>query len=70
MAFYKFKRPDSGEDYGSFEAFFVTGNEPNEDEFERGWYWRPCFPGCLPDDNSFGPFDTEDEAINDAQGDL
>lgn len=32
-----------------------------------GWYWWSCFPGCLPDDDPFGPFETEAEAIADAQ---
>lgn len=34
---------------------------------EAGWYWWPCFPGCLPDSDPIGPFDTEQEALNDAQ---
>lgn len=32
-----------------------------------GWYWWPCFPGCLPDGDPCGPFDTEAEAIADAR---
>ena len=32
-----------------------------------GWYWWACFPGCLPDGEPNGPFDTEAEAIADAQ---
>ena len=37
-----------------------------------GWYWWACFPGCLPDSDPFGPFETEQEALADAQdfGDL
>ena len=34
---------------------------------EPGWYWRTCFPGCLPDSDPFGPFDTQEEALADAQ---
>ena len=34
---------------------------------EAGWYWWPCFPGCLPDGEPMGPFATEEEAIKDAQ---
>lgn len=33
----------------------------------EGWYWWPCFPGCLPDGDPVGPFDTEAEAIADAR---
>lgn len=32
-----------------------------------GFYWWPCFPGCLPDGSPIGPFDTEQQAIDDAQ---
>jgi hypothetical protein len=32
-----------------------------------GWYWWPCSPGCLPDGEPVGPFDTEAEALADAR---
>jgi len=32
-----------------------------------GWYYWPCFPGCLPDGEAIGPFETEKEALEDAQ---
>lgn len=32
-----------------------------------GWYWQSCFPGCLPDSEPIGPFETEAEALQDAQ---
>lgn len=68
------------EEYGSFETFFVSPmiasynsmNSDHGDEFtiyESGWYWWSCFPGCLPDSEAYGPFDTEDDAIKDARGD-
>ena len=31
------------------------------------WYWWPCFPGCLPDSEPVGPFDTKEEALADVQ---
>ena len=34
---------------------------------DPGWYWWACFPGCLPDGDAMGPFDTEGEAIDDAR---
>ncbi len=34
-----------------------------------GYYWHSCFPGCLPDGEPNGPFDTEALAIADAQAD-
>ncbi len=36
------------------------GEEPGE----VGWYYWPCFPGCLPDGPAVGPFNTENEAID------
>lgn len=36
-------------------------------EFTAGWYWQACFPGCLPDGEPCGPFDTEADAVADAQ---
>ena len=32
-----------------------------------GWFWQACFPGCLPDGDPIGPFETEADAIADAQ---
>ena len=32
-----------------------------------GWYWQPCFPGCLPDSEPIGPFKTAASAEKDAQ---
>lgn len=32
-----------------------------------GWYWQPCFPGCLPDGDPVGPFRSEAAAVRDAQ---
>ena len=62
--------------YGSFEVFWVaigTIDNWNEDldegsdsKYEVGWYWWACFPGCLPDGDPLGPFDTSKEAWEDA----
>ena len=32
-----------------------------------GWYWWSCFPGCLPDSAPLGPFETQQEAVDDSQ---
>jgi len=37
------------------------------DPLPAGWYWWTCYPGCMPDSAPFGPFDTEAEAVADAQ---
>jgi hypothetical protein len=33
-----------------------------------GWFWWLCLPGCLPDGEPEGPFQTEQEALDDARG--
>lgn len=71
---------ETPEEYGSFEVFYVSPmvamyNRQNADHgdentiYESGWYWWACFPGCLPDGDWSGPFNTEQAAINDARGD-
>ena len=34
---------------------------------KRGWFYWFCLPGCLPDSEPFGPYETEQAAIADAQ---
>ena len=58
------------------EVFWAeTGELWSADDFdadgpnEAGFYWHSCFPGCMPDSDPFGPFDTEAEALKDAQRD-
>lgn len=49
---------------------YVLPHEPGEQAFglaQPGWYWWPCFPGCLPDSEPSGPFTSKEEAIEDAQ---
>jgi hypothetical protein len=33
--------------------------------YEPGWYWWSCFPGCIPDGEPSGPFESEEKAIED-----
>ena len=45
-------------------------NMDHVDEYtitEPGWYWWTCFPGCLPDSEAIGPFETEQDATQDSQ---
>ena len=77
MSYYQF-RDDDGNGYGSCEIFYMdvctacdygkvklaAGEGPAN--YEPGFYWQPCFPGCLPDDDPIGPFETEEEAMADA----
>src|SRR5947207_5641858 len=38
-----------------------------EEGITGGWYWHVCFPGCMPDSDPMGPFDSYSEALADAQ---
>lgn len=63
------------------EVFYhdCTGNKercemaPEDDEgayFEcwgKGFYYWFCFPGCMPDSEPMGPFETKAEALADAR---
>lgn len=70
IGYHKFIDPDTGETHGSFEVFEhkpLIPFEGDDEPFEHGFYWRACFPGCVPDSSAFGPFKTAQEAFNDAQ---
>ena len=43
--------------------------EADQPFLPSGWYWWYCLPGCLPDTEPIGPFDSEDEALADARED-
>lgn len=40
---------------------------PDGEEQAAGYYWHFCFPGCLPDSQPFGPYETEEAAIADCR---
>ncbi len=72
MAYHTFRDEDE-KPYGSFETFTAgeLGSDPETADLARqagsGWYWWACFPGCLPDGEPTGPFETEEEAIANAR---
>ena len=59
---------ENGLSFGSFEVFEFHPDY-DKDRREKGFYWWPCFPGCLPDtdDDPTGPFLTYELAYQDAQ---
>ena len=52
------------------EAQYNNDNADHADEFtigESGWYFWYCMPGYMPDDSiPHGPFETEEEAVQEA----
>jgi hypothetical protein len=46
-----------------FSAMLDEDGEP----LPVGWYWQSCFPGCLPDGEPNGPFETHEKALADAR---
>ena len=75
MSYYEFAS-DSGTGFGSLEVFYsdlagvrMPSDPAGETEtVEPGWYWWPCFPGCLPDSDPVGPYQSERDAVIDAGG--
>ncbi len=51
------------------EVFHSSAYNEDADpaQLPEGFYWWSCFPGCLPDGEPSGPFETEEEALADAQ---
>ena len=56
------------------EVFFVDSvdeNQPDPDDPDKdlgpGWYYWFCFPGCMPDSDPIGPFESPQEAIDDCR---
>lgn len=76
MPYHHFKDAE-GKPYGSFEVFYNDGKDPDfkigdgseAAQAPAGWYWWACFPGCMPDGDPMGPFDTEQQAIDNTQED-
>lgn len=53
-------------DKNNIEIFQCPEDYQLEGEYENGWYWWSCSPGCLPDGDPSGPFPTYREALVDA----
>jgi hypothetical protein len=53
------------------EIFYMDSDNRMQDEegapYPNGYYWWPCFPGCLPDSEPIGPFKTYKQALASAQ---
>ena len=49
------------------EVFYHRCKVYDEEADPAGWYWWSCFPGCLPDGDPVGPFDSEADALADAR---
>ena len=53
------------------EVFYADAGELGDvsdgEKNEAGWYYWFCFHGCLPDSDPVGPFESEAEALADAQ---
>lgn len=47
------------------EAMFDAMIE--EEGITGGWFFWFCLPGCMPDSDAFGPYDSHDEAVKAAE---
>jgi hypothetical protein len=50
-----------------FSQFDEYADQTRDGGTGEGWYWWTCLPGCLPDSEPIGPFETKDAALADAQ---
>ena len=50
------------------EVFYAEDGEldlyDRDGPSEAGWYYWYCFPGCMPEGEPWGPYATEQEAID------
>ena len=68
QAYFDPEREDDPHALPDCEVFYADDLVSEDGEtLAPGWYWWACFPGCLPDGEPSGPFDTEAEALADAQ---
>lgn len=71
--YHKFVLPESGIECGSFEVFYVTARigeimmQEHVAPVSEGWYWWQKQEGLPPEYEEHGPFNTSQEAFNDAQ---
>lgn len=53
---------------GTYTTGDVFSPDYNDGEaLPAGWYYWYCLPGCLPDSDPMGPYDTEEAALEAAQ---
>lgn len=72
--FHSFHVEETQEPFGSLEVFWLDNDERQDtflvdqdgEDLPCGWYWWPCFPGCLPDGDPVGPFASSRQALEDA----
>lgn len=63
---------DEGDSYGSFNVYWLDEapqyGDHDDEILSEGWYWIAQFLGCMPDSpDPTGPFETSEEAHDDAQ---
>lgn len=59
----------AGQHSNNVEVFWHDKAMPGWNDWPHGgagWYWWPCSPGCLPDGDPAGPFNSSGEAYRDA----
>ena len=57
---FKSKYSETENKYGETEL------DLNSNETGPAWFYWFCLPGCMPDSEPFGPFETETDALEDA----
>lgn len=63
----KWSLPDGEVFYAEEGDWQVDAGDGDSVNNDAGWYWWCCLPGCMPDSEPTGPYDTEEEAIAEAR---
>lgn len=67
---------DDGAWRDNVEVFWHDGNrvadgdvwaDDDDEPLPAGWYYWYCFPGCMPESDPNGPFDSEQAAWDDVR---
>ena len=60
---YPYHLPDAEVFHSTTYGHDLELDEDGERAYPSGFYYWFCLPGCLPDSSPFGPFETEQAAI-------
>jgi hypothetical protein len=45
----------------------ACGESMKDEPIQSGWFYWYCFPGCLPDSEPYGPFESKEDALAEAR---
>ena len=64
---YIYSDPADANDPYKLPNIEIFHSKNHDCELDDGYYYWPCFPGCMPDGEANGPFPTLEAAVAAAQ---